>query len=255
MKVLPLFLSLSLLLHSLCFSEEEKWKIQLETYSSSEIEQTQRFQYLHEVYPEFHKTLIRFQSFPKAETYVLKCQRPILSNAEIQHEITKAVLLSTQDLLEESAPCFVLVSNGYFPGEVIDLWIETDNGDSKSSKFKFVPQPVHVKSTSGEISLTAELTKDFTYALKIDGLTIGEEFNFVSNALGEIIEKKVIYTKECEMHVSPGVKGTNTGFVTISVTRKNNDQLNITLPWGMEFQNHLIGESLPVVHFFESIRK
>lgn len=265
-------LLLTVMMQAFCFSSDTDWDIEVETYSAAEVEMTPQFKMMSAFDPEFHKTVFRLNKFPPSESYIFKVHRLFLKAplAEYQaetgkhldvqellteYEIGERELLNIQEALQEKSPCSYISSRGYLPGELVEFWVETKDGKSKSQKITFFPQPIYVKSDLGDFGLIAGLLNPTSYKLTLLGLEEGEEISCASGFFGESSELKVTYSKEVEIVATSNAQGKNLDSLNILITRGNGDELRIMLPFGRQLRSHLTHESPPVVASFASIKK
>lgn len=206
-------------------------------YSAESVEAIPKLKYLNEKNPGFNKILIKVEGFPKHQEIIFEIKRPLGANPDqfqpvASFEIDDDGMYITKD--KQRLPFIVGSSKGFLPGERITLRARTaDSSVAKESSG--IPSPAIVKDEQGNVTLRAEILslEPTVYAIDLPKMSEGEEYELISNSLGQTVKSKPKYDSKAPLHYSPVSKTkSGGGKAQLTIKRKSGETYAITLPWG-----------------------
>jgi hypothetical protein len=134
-------------------------------------------------------------------------------------------------------------SLGFLLGEKINVVFETNDRKIKK-EFSYTPDPIEARTSDGRILVKGELLHAFpaTYIIAASGLEDDEEYDFQSQSAHELREGKA--KKNSIHYLMPTVIGLKKGTCFVKMTFKNNQEVKLTLPWGNELEEYLMGKKV-----------
>ena len=110
------------------------WNLHVETLSVESIVNSSKYKKLDFFDPGHHKTIVRIFELPKASSYILKWERPLLIKKKYSQKYSKEALINNGKFLGEDTAMLVISSRGFLPGEKITFTLETQDGKSTSQQ-------------------------------------------------------------------------------------------------------------------------
>ncbi|MCB1107472.1 MAG: hypothetical protein KDK76_05180 [Chlamydiia bacterium] len=240
---------------ALSFSSEKAWDIEWETLSVSQVLNEPPLSKLNDIDRKFHKTFLYLKTFPEDSDYVLKLKRPIFKEEEITEEISIGQFMLTAKLLGKKYPSHVILSQGFLPGEIVQVWFETKKGKEKSPIFEIQPHPNVEEIPGSSIKLAAELVSPLYYFINFEGFEENEILEITSFSWDERLNNEIKYQKKMGLGFSPAVIDKDRGIARLKVKRKKGgDSLTLVLPWGQSLMQYLTEEGRPIQEKFTPIK-
>ena len=244
-----------LMLTSFLQATQNDWKIQVKTLSAKEVSLSFKYRALNLNNYGHHQTMIQISEFPDAESYILRVERPLVSEKVEDQEYLKKALMNSGPLFGENGATINVSSQGFLPGEKIFFTLETKDGKSVSQKVGFFPNPMVKEMRADEAKLKLELTslKPTRYEISLEGIPVNEKLKLTSQSSDEKLENEFHLPQNFGCGITPDVIGKDRGFCDLCITRENGAQFEIRLPWGMELIEYAEGGRFPPVSNFSPI--
>lgn len=196
---------------------------------------------------DFNKMVFRLKNFPTDKEVVLEEKRlasltPSAYTQAMSFTISPDGTIVTSD--QKKLPALVLSGKGFLPGERVTFRFRiVESGQSE--EVTLYPTPIVARNKVGEVVLRAELISliPTVYNIEMPTLKEGEDYEFVSTSLGEVVKSKAKYSKDTPIHYSPEVEGHAKGSTSrLEIKRKSVDPIVVTFPWGTLLKSYLSGD-------------
>lgn len=225
-------------------------RIHAKYYSADAIQALPRLKVLASQEPEYNKILFKLENYPRHQEIFLEIKR--LASVDSKAYESK-VAFSIQDdgtmlISNTDQPLQTLIcsSSGFLPGESVFYRFRTADGKI-DKEISGIPTPAILKDKDHKIVLKAELASlnPTVYTIFLPTMEEGEEYDFKSTSVGDIIKAKPKYTKNKPLRFSPSAKGNSKGGEAIlEIRRKSGDIYAIQLPWGTALESYLQGKKV-----------
>jgi len=189
--------------------------------------------------PGFSKNYLFLNDFPNDTLLSILIKRPLLEQkSKITSCIPKPsskekIQFMFNDNLPKEHKFICLPSKGFLLGERVTLIFTDDNGFEIEASI--IPNPIKVTSQNETVTIEAELlgTYPANYIFSFKGFQADEVIDVTAISGNEKIKCK--FCIGMGFMLMPGVIGEKGGVAKSSFKRKSGEEIQVDLPWGMEF--------------------
>jgi hypothetical protein len=256
MKVIAILCIAMTLFTSTIFGADKILKLERETITPRQVNQSKNPDLL-EFAADNYASLISIENAPDSPRFKVRIERPLFRDVpsekdkkfHIEIDLSKDLLAKMAVDFDNKFPCFVITSQGFLPGEEVNLHVECDG--HKSAVLKFYPHPIEMKSDTDEANITVRLTSmvfsNTMYCFYFKDFLPDEEVKYAAESCGEFLTNELKVKQDLVFGLTCGVEGYDGGIETFKLYRTNGEVLEVAFPWGHHLEEYLGGDKKAIV--------